>query len=65
MVQASTDVSGEKIDNLNSQVTDMREISELPVYLQQVEEKCGDEEKNGGMKMDILSLPFSHYLPPF
>ena len=65
VVQASTDVSGEKIDNFNSQVTDMREISELPVYLQQVEEKCGDDEKNGGKKMDILSLPFSHYLPPF
>ena len=29
-MQASTDVSGEKIDDLNSQFTAMREISQLP-----------------------------------
>ena len=36
-VQASADVPGEEIDDLNCQVTAMREIGELPAYLQQVE----------------------------
>ena len=59
-MQAFADVAGENIDDLNGQVTAMREISKLPPYLQQVEEKYGDEGKwrneNGYTISPVLPL---------